>query len=80
MDDLIALDKWINWKVFGGYWNQTVSRNVGTKIGRLLGISKDDGTSFFHWLLALGAIALLLVGLVLFWRPTPTPELQRAAG
>lgn len=79
MEDLIALDKWINWKVFGGYWNQTVSRNVGTKIGRLFGISKGDGTSLFHWLLAFVMVAVLLVGAVLLWRPSPTPELQRGA-
>jgi hypothetical protein len=66
LDDLIALDKYLNWKVFGGHWNQTISRNAGSKIGRALGTTTDVGTSLFHWVLLLGLGTLAVGGIAAF--------------
>jgi hypothetical protein len=64
-DAFIKADKAVNHKVFGGYWNQTVSRNAGSKIGRATGTSTQTGTDIFHGALLLGGglvVATLLGG------------------
>jgi len=58
-DTFIRADKAVNHKVFGGHWNQTVSRNVGSKIGRSFGTSTDTGTDIFHGALVVGGLVVL---------------------
>lgn len=62
-DAFIKADKAVNHKVFGGHWNHTVSRNVGSKLGRALGSDTQTGTDIFHGALLLGG-GVLVAGLL----------------
>lgn len=56
----IRADKAFNHRILGGHWNQTVSRNAGSRLGRAFGTSTDRGTDLFHVGLAVGGAALAL--------------------